>query len=142
MDEYSSLSSSKSFLVRRQHRTMPVVLCTSLEANCPKSKPTSLTLPCASRQWSLELKQLPKQQQVGVVTLSAADFQQQLSLAVATALEVLMAHLARAACLRCRAVLAEYRQLTKYISFTWCLIKSASIMCCSCANVVPRLGSM
>ena len=65
------------------------------------------------RHWSSELKQLPEQQRVGVVTLSTADLQQQLSLAVATALEVLMAHLVKAACQRCQAVLAECHTLTK-----------------------------
>ena len=65
------------------------------------------------RQWSHELKQLPEQQQVGFVTLSTADLQQQLSLAVATALDVLMDHLVKAACQRCQAVLSDCRTLTK-----------------------------
>lgn len=88
-----------------------------------------MTLYCLIRQWNIELKQLPEQQQVGVVTLSTADLQHQLSLAVATALEALMAHLVQAASHRCQAVLAECHHLTKY---AW---PHVLLECTSCAQM-------
>ena len=54
------------------------------------------------------------QQQVGVVTLAAAELQQSLAGALGAALDALMTHLAKEACQRCQSALDSCHTLTKY----------------------------
>ena len=53
------------------------------------------------------------QQRVGVVTLVTAGLQQELGQALNTALDALMAYLAKEACHRCQAVLHSSHTLTR-----------------------------
>ena len=75
------------------------------------------------------------QQQVGVVTLAAAELQQSLAQALGAALEALMTHLAKEACQRCQGALDSCHTLTKY-TFT-CLTQRLvwlcvlMLMCCA-----------